>query len=189
MFSFIFYIIIIIFIVKAILKYSINSSPAKAAYFIGANFANVSVPYKDNTLTLYLGDKAGENFIFALQNNSSFFSLHDINNLYETAERLHIHNKILITDFPVSPSILSKIEEYNIDVWNSLKLTNMFDSTSNTSYTSSTNTTVSSISVLKTSDTSDDTCEIDDNPFDPIQDGAYHTHGLFSIFKDKTEHL
>ena len=65
--------------------------------------------------------------MFAIKNNSISFSLNDINTIYEKAERLHIHNRIIITDFPISSSstISEKLQEYGIEVWNRNKLKNI----------------------------------------------------------------
>ena len=44
-------------------------------------------------------------------------------------------------------------------------------------------------SVLRTSDTSDDTCTIDNDSFDPIQEETLKPHSLFSGLFDKPDHL
>lgn len=173
----IFYIIIIFFVFAALTKDTKTSPSYLATYIINSRFSNVSTAYTDYNITLYRGDKSGENFLFAIKNGSSSFSLQDINILYEKAEQLHIHNRILITDFPVDNSsiISKKIKEYEIEIWDSSKLKSLGSS--------------SSASALKTSDTSDDTCDIEEDSTDPIQDGAFKTHGIFSFFNNKTEHL
>ncbi len=148
------------------------------------SFSNVELFFSDNTISLYKGDKSGENFIFGLVKNSYLFSYKDIYTLYEKGEALHIHNKVLITDYPITPSspTYKKIKNYEITVWDSEKLRklvyNEYDS--NSSY---------STSPLNTSNTSDDTCDIDDDPYDPIQNGAFNTHSIFSIFNNKVDHL
>ncbi len=158
------------------------SSYSSAQKVIRTKFSNVSIPYSDYSLTLCRGDKSGENFLFAIKNSFSPFSLQDVEKLYERAEKLHIHNKILITDFPIDNTIITtkKLKEYEIDIWNSQKLASI--STPNTSSTYDS-------SALKTSDTSDDNCYIEEDLEDPIQDGTFHTHSIFSIFNNKVDHL
>lgn len=182
MINLIFYIFIIYYIFKIVYNTAKNTSSTLATTFIKNNFASVSIPYKDANITLYLGDKTGENFIFAVPNKLYSFTTQDLVTLYEKGEKLHIHNKILITDFPIDTSLSRKISEYDIEVWNSAKINHMNSSSSDSDiidYNSS---------ALKTSNTSDDTCDIDENLEDPIQDGTLHTHGIFSIF-NKVDHL
>lgn len=174
--------IIYIFIFLAIFWYIFKNNTSILSYYniINTCFSNVSLVYSDTNITLYRGDKAGENFIFAMKNNSTAFSLSDITILFEKAEKLHIHSRILITDIPISSSVTTKkLKEYEIQIWSSEKLRNIKNSVTDGS----------SFSPLETSDTLDDTCEIDESPDDPIQDGTFNTHGIFSIFTDKTEHL
>lgn len=177
--SFLFFIFIIILCANST-NISL-SSYGSAQKVIRTKFSNVSIPYSDYSLTLCRGDKSGENFLFAIKNNFSPFSLQDVEKLYEKAEKLHIHNKILITDFPINNTIITprKLKEYEIDIWNSQKLASI--STSNSSTYES--------SALKTSDTSDDNCYIVEDLDDPIQEGALHTHSIFSIFNNKVDHL
>ena len=156
------------------------TSYTSALSIIRAHFSNVSIVYSDSRITLCRGDKSGENFLFALRGNSAF-SLQDIETLYEKAEKLHIHNRIIITDYSIDNTVSEKkLKEYEIDVWDTSKLASI--STPSTSNPAD-------ASVLKTSDTSDDTCYIEENSDDPIKDGAFHTHSIFSIFNNKTEHL
>lgn len=175
--SFIFVFILIWFLINIINNDNSLSKYSSILPIISSGFSNVVIAYSNYNITLYRGDKSGENFLFAVKNNPISFSLNDINIIYEKAEKLHIHNKIIITDFPISTSstISEKLQEYGIEVWNRNKLKSIALSTST--------------SALKTSDTSDDTCDIDENLEDPIQDGTFNTHGIFSIFNDKTEHL
>lgn len=181
--SFLFFIFIIVMIAKS--NNITLSSYSSALKIIRANFSNVSIPYSDYSVTLCRGDKSGENFLFAIKNNSSPFSLQDVENLYEKAEKLHIHNRILITDLPINNTTITpkKLKEYEIDIWNSTKLASISTPNTNTS------TSTYNSSALKTSDTSDDNCYIEEDLDDPIQDGTFHTHSIFSIFNNKTEHL
>lgn len=153
-----------------------SASTRITSELITARFSNVSKVYTDIYITIYSCDKSGENFLFALQNRSSSFSLNDITHLYEKAEKLHIHNKILITDSSINPYLSPKIEEYNIDVWNKEKLLEVCNQNSN--YSSS---------PLKTSNTSDDTCEIDVNSNDPIKENP--SFKFNDIFKNNVDHL
>lgn len=185
MFSFFGFIIFFIFICYYILK---NSNVGiKTLFSTYMNYmSNMKLLYSDGSILLYRGDKDGENFVFALKNNSSTFSSTDIYTLYEKAEKLHIHNKILITDYPIdsSSTIYKKVREYKIAVWNSSKLSSLI----NAEYGENSSYTPSSSSALKTSDTSDDNCDIDESN-DPIQDGAFNTHGIFSLLGNKPDRL
>lgn len=178
--SFLFFIFIIILFASS--ANSPISSYSYAQKVIRKSFSNVSIPYSDYSLTLYRGDKSGENFLFAIKNSFSPFSLQDVEKLYEKAEKLHIHNKILITDFPIDNTIITpkKLKEYEIDIWNNKKLANISTPNASSTYDSS---------ALKTSDTSDDNCYIVEDLDDPIQEGALHTHSIFSIFDNKVDHL
>lgn len=177
-----FYVFIFIFIMVTYTIFKNIELSSNIPNLIKARFYNVSVAYSDYNITLYRGDRSGENFLFAIKNNSASFSLQDIENLYQKAEKLHIHNKILITDYPITNTSITpkKLKEYEIDIWDSSKLISISTTTSSSTYNSS---------ALKTSDTSDDTCYIEESSDDPIQDGASHAHSIFSIFNNKTEHL
>lgn len=178
----------LLFFIFIIITVCANSASGSLSFYgsaqkiIRSKFSNVSIPYSDSSLTLCRGDKSGENFLFAIKNSLSPFSLQDVEKLYEKAEKLHIHNKILITDFPIDNTIITpkKLKEYEIDIWNSKKLASI--STPNTSSTYDS-------SALKTSDTSDDDCYIEEDLNDPIQDGTFHTHSIFSVFNNKVDHL
>lgn len=142
-------------------------------------FRNVTKIYRDYSITIYQADACGENFLFAFKNNHTQFTLNDINILYEKAIKFHFHNRILISASNTYPTyIQTKIQEYEIDIWNREKLISILKNDS--SYTSS---------ILKTSDTSDDTCEIDPDQNDPIQDGKFNTNSLLSIFGNKPNRL
>lgn len=178
----------LLFFIVIIIMVCANSTSGSLSFYgsaqksIRAKFSNVSIPYSDYSLTLCRGDKSGENFLFAIKNSFSPFSLQDIEKLYEKAEKLHIHNKILITDFPIDNTTITqkKLKEYEIDIWNSKKLASISEPHASSPYDSS---------ALKTSDTSDDNCYIEEDLDDPIQDGTFHTHSIFSIFNSKIERL
>lgn len=186
------FVIIIIFFIFICIYISKNANLSIRNLFSSyMNYlSNVNLFYSDGEILLYRADKDGENFIFALKNTSYHFSLKDVATLYEKAEKLHIHNKVLITDYPIdsSSAIYKKIKEYGITVWNSTKLTKLLENEFNDSYDTTKYSSKHSSSALTTSDTSDDTCEIDEAN-DPIQDGTFNTHGIFSFLGNKPDHL
>ena len=121
-----------------------------------------------NGLTLIKANSHGENYLFSFKNTNSPFTSFDIYKTYETAQKGHIHNPVIIVLQPsFSESMLNKIKEYNIQIWDNNKLDSLI----------STNTTSS---VLTTSNTSDDTCKIDSNQFNPIQEPTNLWKRLFS---------
>lgn len=132
------------------------------------NFHNIR---KDNSfpgLSLIYADSSGENYLFAQKTSMIPFSIMDIHTLYEQAQKSHIHNIIVLQLTASLPNnILNKLKEYNIQIWDQNKINSLIYSP-NTS------------SILSTSDTSDDTCKIDKNQFNPIQEP--HSF-LKSIFK------
>jgi hypothetical protein len=145
------------------------------------NFSNVKRIFIINNLEIYQADSDGENFLLAFKNSNVQFSGNDIDVLYEKSKKFHIHNIIVISNSPIPTTSVAykKIKDYGIDIWNNQETEEVTKNT--VSYKSS--------SVIKTNNTSNDNCDIDDDPFDPIQDGTFHTHSLFSIFNDKTEKL
>lgn len=168
----VFYIIIFVYILYSIKKKNLAFTIMST---ITSYFNNAKTVYSDSNITLYTGDKFGNNFILAVKPNSTAFSSLDISTLYEKATQLHIHNKIIVTDIPLNSSTTyRKLKEYEIEIWNSNKLNSFLVSNTSTS-------------PLQTSDTSDDTCDIEEDSNDPIQNGAFHTHSLFS--GNKIEHL
>lgn len=181
------FIIFLIFLYFFIYKYSMNTAGTTYSLFnsalTGANFSNIKKIYSDINITLFQADDDGENFIFALKNNSTQPSMLDFQTLYEKAQKLHIHNKVFVSNYPVGNTSLlyKKLKELGIVIWDNNKLYSLANSTVSTN---SKNTS----SVLTTSDTSDDDCEIDDEPFNPIQDGN-SVHSLLSLFGNKPEHL
>lgn len=195
------YIIIIIYIFSFFSKF-VKLQGLFDINFLKSYFSNVEKVYTTASMSLYKADRSGENFLFAIKNNSNPVTLSDLTTLYEIAEKYHIHNKVFVTEYQINNSsvLYKKIKEYEIQVWNSAtiaKFTSYTDTTNNyinplkdkikmsTSFNSSSQT---SFSPIKTSDTSDDKCEIEE-AFDPIQEGAFKTHGIFSIFRDKPDHL
>lgn len=152
--------------------------------FLIQEFSNISNVYSTSSLSIIRADKSGENYIFGVKKDGSLFTVRDIEKIYAIAHGLHIHTIVLASKTPITNtnSIYRKLREYNIDVWDSQKLTALASEQS--SATSS-----HKYSVLKTSDTSDDKCHIDTNSFDPIQEENLKPHSLFSGLFDKPDHL
>lgn len=182
-------IIIYILIFYWIFKYMMNTS--SSAYtllykvFTVQQFSNISNVYSTSSLAIVRADNNGENYLFGVKKDSSNFTVQDIEKIYAIAQGLHIHTVVIATKTPITTtsSIYRKIREYNIDVWDIPKLTAL--STEKSSANSS-----HKYSVLKTSDTSDDTCSIDTDSFDPIQDeSSVKTTSLFSGLFKKPDHL
>lgn len=148
------------------------------------NFSNVSTVFSNSYLNIIRADADGENYIFGIKKNSSFFNINDISQLYNFAQKNHIHTVILVTSVPISntSSIYPKIKEYNIEIWDFNKVLALANE-------SSTSTSTHNYSILKTSDTSNDTCKIDTNSYNPIQEDSVKTHSIFSGLFDKPEHL
>lgn len=152
--------------------------------FLTQEFSNISNVYSTSALSIIRADKSGENYIFGVKKDASLFTVRDIEKIYAIAHGLHIHTIVLAVKAPItsSNSMYRKIREYKIDVWDAQKLSALASeqSSANSSH---------SYSVLKTSDTSDDTCKIDNNSFDPIQEETLKPHSLFSGLFDKPDHL
>lgn len=181
MLSFIIFIFIIIFI------FNLASSNNIKRYFsmYSRYLSNVELLYSEGSILLYTADKSGENFIFAVKNDATPITTKEVTLLYEKAEKYHIHNRILITDTPIDTSspVYRKLVEYRLDVWNSSKLRELINSEVRSG------TVMATASALKTSDTSNDTCDIEEEANDPIQDGTLHTHGIFSFLGNKPDKL
>ena len=138
-------------------------------------FSNFQKVYTTSSMTLYKGDRSGENFLLAVKFSSTPISKLDISTIYDVSKKQHIHNKILVTYENInSDSALNKmLKESEIQILSSSDLQNLL-SNSKTS------------SVLQTSDTSDDNCEIEEST-NPIQYNK--DYGLFSFFKNKPDRL
>ncbi len=152
--------------------------------FLVQQFSNISNVYSTSSLSIIRADKNGENYVFGVKKDGTLFTIRDIEKIYAIAQGLHIHTVVLAVKTPITNtnSIYRKIREYNIDVWDAQKLAAL--ATQESSTTSS-----HKYSVLKTSNTSDDTCKIDTNSFDPIQEETLKPRSLFSGLFDKPEHL
>lgn len=139
-------------------------------------FDRLLVIHQDSNVTLYSADKDAENFLIETTSLNRPITASDIMTLVKAAQKNHIHNKIIITNFPIDSTLKNSktFKESEIMVWNSATVASLVKDLN---------------SELRTSDTSDDTCKIDTDSNDPIQDGAFSTHGIFSIFNNKVDHL
>lgn len=73
---------------------------------------------------------------------------------------------ILHSNNAINNNLLEKIKEYNIQIWDNKKIDSLISSPSTSS-------------ILQTSNTSDDTCKIDNNQFEPIQEPTSFWKNLF----------
>jgi len=159
-FLFVLFIIFIIYIQtqKNFQNQLLNSNTLNTL-FKTQNFHNIIKNTSIPGLLLVEASSHGENYLFAKKNNMIQFSIMDINKIYEQAKKDHIHNIIILPSAysSFSNTMLNKIKEYNIQIWDQNKINSLISSPS-------------THSILATSDTSDDTCKIDKNQFDPIQE-------------------
>ena len=127
-----------------------------------------------NGMKIINASSHGENYIFGVR-NTMFFSQEDIDIIYQMSKKEHIHSIIIVTNSKASikSDIWVKIKNYNIEVWDNEKLNSLLNESSST---------------LKTSDTSDDTCEIENESTDPI-DNTPEVTGLFNNLFDKPTRL
>lgn len=170
------YFLIIYFAIKYVTKYS-KSHNFFNEVTLKSYFTNLQKVFLTSSMTLYSGDKSGENFLIAVKFSNTPISSLDLSTIYDVAERYHLHSKLLLCNQTLTSDspLYKKSKEYEIQILNSANFMKLLNGTE-------------SDSVLTTSDTSDDVCDIDE-PTDPIQNGAFNTHGIFSIFKDKPDRL
>ena len=177
-----------IFIFYMIFKYAktYTASPYSLLYkvFTVQQFSNISNVYSTSKLSIIRADCSGENYVFGVKRDNSLFTINDIEKIYSIAQGLHVHTIVIATTLPItsSNSIYRRIREYRIDVWDAKKLSALASeqSSANSSHT---------YSVLRTSDTSDDTCHIDKNSYDPIQEETLKPHSIFSGLFDRPDRL
>jgi len=169
MFNFIILIIVIYVIYKKFSKQQPITFIKLNTLFKAQNFHNIVKDSSISGILLITANAHGENFLFAQKNNMVQFSLMDINKIYEYAQRAHIHNIIILPSAysSFSNTMLEKIKEYNIQIWDNNKINSLINS-SNTS------------SILTTSDTSDDKCHIPPNQFNPIQEPTSFWKNIFN---------
>lgn len=153
--------IIVIFIIYIVFKKSVQSQSIASAklnaLFKAQNFHSITKDLSIPGLLIISSSSHGENYLLAQKNNMVQFSTMDIDNIYEKAQKLHIHNIVVLTPSHTSFSnhLLEKIKNYDIKIWDDNKINSLIASSNSTS-------------VLSTSDTSDDKCKIDSNSFEPI---------------------
>ncbi len=166
--------LIFLYIIRYFSKstYSSSSSLLKKVFDV-QHFSDIRL-IRANGMEIVNASAHGENYIFGIRNNM-YFSINDINAIHHISERDHIHNVIIVTSSKtyIRPEIETKIKEYNMEIWDDEKLNSLLDEANST---------------LKTSDTSDDTCEIEKDSFDPIDDTPEVT-GLFDNIFDKPDRL
>lgn len=174
-------------------------------------FTNIKTIFTSPAMNFVTGDANGENFIFAFKNNNIQFNINELTTLYEKAQKMHIHNIVIINSSKAgfSNMIQQKISDYNIEVWDLNKLSSLalanngaIDSSSfnnsaysttasyatRTSHTANIPHASNANSVLRTSNTSDDKCKIDTNSYDPIQEASNKSSFFSNLFK-KPERL
>ena len=112
---FIIFIIVINIMNKSKTKMFINEQKLKE------NFSNIEKVFNTSTMTLYKGDKLGENFLLAIKSPSGTISKLDLSTIYDIAEKYHLHNKILFTNENINsnPSLNKELKKYNIRALNS----------------------------------------------------------------------
>ena len=140
-------------------------------------FSNLQMVLNTSNITLYKGDKSGENFLIAVKYSSTPTSNLELAKVYEISEKFHIHNKILLSNENIAsnPSLDKKLREYDIRVLNSSSFQKLINNSE-------------SLSVLETSDTSDDTCDIDEST-SPIKYEKFNVHSILSFFRNKPDRL
>ena len=170
--------IIVIFIIYIVFKKSVQSQSIASAklnaLFKAQNFHSITKDLSIPGITLTSASSHGENYLLAQKNNMVQFSTMDIDNIYEKAQKLHIHNIVVLTPSHTSFSnhLLEKIKNYDIKILDDNKINSLIASSNSTS-------------VLSTSDTSDDKCKIDSNSFEPI----YEPTSFWKKFFTKPDRL
>lgn len=184
MINLIFYIFIFYMIYKSVKSNLGSAYTLLNRVFLVQQFSNISNVYSTSSLSIIRADNNGENYVFGVKKDNSLFTVRDIEKIYAIAQGLHVHTIVIAVKYPITTtnSIYRKLREYNIDVWDTQKLTALASeqSSANSSH---------NYSVLKTSDTSDDTCKIDTNSSDPIQEETLKPHSLFSGLFEKPDRL
>ena len=131
------------------------------------NFHNILKDTSIPEILLIQASSHGENYLFAKKNNATYFSVMEITKIYEHAEKKHIHNTIILGHSNMlSNSALDIIKKYNIQIWDQNKINSLIYSPATSN-------------ILHTSDTSDDTCKIDKNEFNPIQEPKSFLENIF----------
>ena len=146
-------------------------------------FTNIKIIFNSISLNLVTADSHGENYLFAQKNNNIEFNMNELDYIYNTAQKSHIHNVVIIIPRDIaSHELKQKIIDYNFETWTLIKLLSLSKTTSSTNNTYTK-------SVLRTSNTSYDKCEIDDTPVDPIQHGPSKSHSLLGNLFNRPNRL
>ena len=174
--------VVIYFFIIFFIIYNVSIKNSKNTKFLSEEklktyFSNVQKIYSTSNMSLYKGDKSGENFLLAIKFSSNPTSKLDLSTIYDIAEKNHIHNKILFSDEYINPnSLLYKtLESYEIQILSNYDFQKL---TCNSDF----------LSVLRTSNTSDDNCNIDEST-NPIQYEKNTSYGILSFFKSKPDRL
>ena len=182
--SLLFILFIVFFIIKV--TKSVNSTSIAVINKLNValqrnQFTNRKTLMTNQFYTLITADTHGENYVFAVKNNTTQFNFQDIVSIYEMAQKAHIHNIVVLNHFNMAfyPGVAKKMKEYGIEVWDSNKL-NELTGTKSATVTRS---------VLKTSDTSDDKCNISVSSDDPIQDFGEKKPSIFDRLFQKPDRL
>lgn len=133
------------------------------------HFSNIKTSsFSDKKMSVIDASSHGENYIFGIRNNTLFLP-GEIDLLHKLSEKEHIHNVIIVTSSEnfIPSNTLVKIKNYGMEIWNTEKLNSLLNE---------------NISTLKTSDTSDDTCDIDENKDDPIDNSPKVNTFLGGLF-------
>ena len=171
----------IYFLIILIVIYNVTKTSKKTNYFneekLKIYFSNVQKIFNTSNMSLYKGDKSGENFLLAIKSSPTLISKLDLSTIYDIAEKNHIHNKILFSDEYINPnsSLYKTLEMYEIQILNNYDFKRLVSN-------------ADSLSVLKTSNTSDDNCTIDEST-NPIQYEKNTSYGILSFFKNKPDRL
>ncbi len=172
MVGFIIFIIILYIIIskKEIYKYNEGISVAKLIDLLKKqNFSEIKTKQLNGNIIIITANNLGENFLYAMRNDTTSIIPTNIETIYEYSKKAHIHNTIVVVkslNDGITNNAQNKAKEYNLDVIEENELIKILSQ--------------ENASILKTSDTSDDTCEIDySQNEDPISDKPSMLKKLF----------
>ena len=163
MVGFIIFIIILYIVISKNVMYKYNEgvSVAKLINLLKKQrFSEIKTKQLNGNITIITANNLGENFLYAMRNDTISIIPTNIETIYEYSKKAHIHNTTVIVkslNDGITDNAQNKAKEYNLDVVEGNELIKMLNQ--------------ENASLLKTSDTSDDTCEIDySQNEDPISD-------------------
>lgn len=167
--------IILIVVLYIILKNEVNkhnegiSSINLIKLLKEQRFSEIKTKQLNGNITIITADNLGENFLYAMRNDTTPIIPTNIETIYEYSKKAHIHNTTVIVkslNNGITGNAQSKAKEYKLDVIEEIELIKMLNQ--------------EKASILKTSDTSDDTCEIDySQNDDPISEKSSVLKKLF----------